>query len=619
MHEVYWMLLQKFVYPLAMFEIDRWAMSRLHMLIKDVNEAYESFTFHEVYHRLHDPNDFRGQDVLVVGGGDSALEASIALAAAGSRVTVSYRKPEFSRPKPENIEKLSELVTDANLDVHTHKPPSEGVAATVETFPKPRRQPGSIRLMMPSQVTEIRDSEVVIQPDAGQAEIIPNDAVFTLIGRKPPLEFFRRSGVRIRGEWRATTWISLALILAGFTFVYHWKKSGVWLPIYEFFSERSWFPFNVPAWWEGLGGAFADPATLVGTLRVSIGGPGFYYTLAYCVCMVVFGVRRIRRRRTPYVKAQTLTLVTIQVVPLFLLPYVLLPWLGNNGCFNGGVAGWIADQLFPLVDYGQGREHWRAFGLVLAWPLFFHNIFTSQPLWGWLIISFAQTFLLIPLAVRYWGKGAYCGWVCSCGGMAETLGDTQRHKMPHGPKWNRLNMVGQFFLALTFLLLITRILSWIWPGSVPETFYNAILHGVPGLNYVWFVDLLWAGILGFGLYWHFSGRVWCRFACPLAALMHIYARFSRFRILADKKMCISCNVGTSVCNQCIEIRNFANKGFSMQDPQCVRCSACVQACPTGVLTFGQVDGKTGMVAKADPSWLAASAIQISESTSSNGN
>ncbi len=94
----------------------------------------------KVYNRLHDPNDFRGQDVLVVGGGDSALEASIALAAAGSRVTVSYRKPEFSRPKPENIEKLSELVTDANLDVHTHKPPSEGVAATVETFPKPRRQ-----------------------------------------------------------------------------------------------------------------------------------------------------------------------------------------------------------------------------------------------------------------------------------------------------------------------------------------------------------------------------------------------------------------------------------------------------------------------------------------------
>ena len=45
-------------------------------------------------------------------------------------------------------------------------------------------------------------------------------------------------------------------------------------------------------------------------------------------------------------------------------------------------------------------------------------------------------------------------------------------------------------------------------------------------NYKWLVDLLLAGIVGTGLYFHFSGRVWCRFACPLAALMHIYARFS---------------------------------------------------------------------------------------------
>ena len=45
-------------------------------------------------------------------------------------------------------------------------------------------------------------------------------------------------------------------------------------------------------------------------------------------------------------------------------------------------------------------------------------------------------------------------------------------------------------------------------------------------NYIWFVDLCSAGIIGVGLYFWFWGRVWCRFACPLAALMHIYARFS---------------------------------------------------------------------------------------------
>jgi len=34
--------------------------------------------------------------------------------------------------------------------------------------------------------------------------------------------------------------------------------------------------------------------------------------------------------------------------------------------------------------------------------------------------------------------------------------------------------------------------------------------------------------------------------------------------------------------------NFANKGIPMEDPQCVRCSACVQGCPTGVLSFGRL-------------------------------
>ena len=48
--------------------------------------------------------------------------------------------------------------------------------------------------------------------------------------------------------------------------------------------------------------------------------------------------------------------------------------------------------------------------------------------------------------------------------------------------------------------------------------------------------------------------------------MHVYTRFSRFRILADKKKCISCNVCTSVCHQGIDVMNFANKGLAMADP-----------------------------------------------------
>jgi NosR/NirI family transcriptional regulator, nitrous oxide reductase regulator len=238
-------------------------------------------------------------------------------------------------------------------------------------------------------------------------------------------------------------------------------------------------------------------------------------------------------------------------------------------------------------------------------------------MWGWLAISLVQTFVIIPLIVWKWGKGAYCGWLCSCGALAETLGDAQRGKMPHGPFWNRMNMVGQVILAAALILLVARILGWIFPGSVFTSFFDGLLNGwnVFGLplNYYFWVDIFLAGIVGVGLYFWFSGRVWCRFACPLAALMHIYARFSRFRIFAEKSKCISCNVCTATCHQGIDVMSVANKGLPMEDPECVRCSACVQQCPTGVLTFGEL--LPGGLRKLDR--LAASPVQMREAAKSH--
>jgi polyferredoxin len=170
------------------------------------------------------------------------------------------------------------------------------------------------------------------------------------------------------------------------------------------------------------------------------------------------------------------------------------------------------------------------------------------------------------------------------------MGDRHRQKMPHGPKWNRLNMTGQVILAVAFLLFALRALSWAWPGTVFAGLFDLGLGA-----YYKVVDITLAGIVGVGMYFWFSGRVWCRFACPLAAWMHVVARFSRFRIFPEKSKCISCNVCTSVCHQGIDIMNFANKGLPMEDPQCVRCSACVQECPTGVLTFGRYDGRGGII------------------------
>lgn len=501
----------------------------------------------KVYNRLHDPKDYSDHDILVVGGGDSALETAVALAEAGARVTLSYRKKEFSRPKPENIDRI------------------QGLA----------EEPKRLTLRLGTMLREIREGAVVLEDAPGGAEEIPNDAVFSMIGREPPLDFFRRSGVRVQGEWTLGNLVAMGFFLLFCVWMYLWKSGGN--PVNHFWVENDWFPFNLNA---ALSDLIRNPQSMLGTIAISMTEPGFYYGLLYAAVVALFGIRRIRKRRTPYITRQTTALILIQVIPLFVLPSILLPWLGHNDLLPRA----FADAFFPEADYGHGREYWRAVGFVLAWPLFIHNAFTNEPLWGWLAVCFLQTFVLIPWMIHYWGKGAYCGWICSCGALAETLGDDHRTKMPHGPEWNRLNLAGQAILAFAFLLFLLRVLGWI---GVPGL--GGLFHFLNDRIYKWGVDVFLAGVLGVGLYFWFSGRVWCRFFCPLAALMHIYARFSRFRILSEKKKCISCNVCTSVCHQGIDVMNFANKGTPMNDPQCVRCSACVQSCPTGVLSFGQVD------------------------------
>lgn len=532
----------------------------------------------KVYQRLHDPKDYRGQKVLVVGGGDSALEAAAALAEAGAQVTLSYRQKELTRPKPENVEALARF---------------------------------GVTMRLGTKLSRIDDTQVTF--DGG--EVLPNDVVFALIGREPPLDFFRRSGIPIRGEWRPATIASFAAFVAFCWFVYLWKASG---DLNSYFSAHHLFPFQMRGWMSGLFSGAGDPRTLLGTLAITLEEPGFYYSLAYTVCVVAFGFDRMRRRPTPYVRTQTLTLMVVQSLPLFFLPYLVLPYLGHQGIFEQGLLRTAADELFPQAGYGHGREYWRAFGFVLAWPLFIWNFFTERPMTWWLIIGGLQTFVLIPAMVWRYGKGAYCGWICSCGALAETLGDRHRQKMPHGPWPNRLNLVGQGVLLIAVVVFLSRVVSWTVPdtgaGRAAAELYRGLLSGwylwgVP-LNYYKVVDVFLAGIVGVGAYFWFSGRVWCRFACPLAALMHLYARFSQFRIFAEKKKCISCNVCTSVCHQGIDIMSFANQGRPMEDPQCVRCSACVQMCPTGVLSFGRVDS-AGVVTLDQ---LRASAVRAKEAS-----
>lgn len=530
----------------------------------------------KVTDKLYSPLDYSGLDILVVGGGDSAVETAVALADT-NRVTLSYRKGAFARLKPENRRRIDHC------------------AAT-----------GRVKLILNSHLKEIRGRSVLLE-QAGQRFEIANDVVFRMTGAELPYGFLNRIGLSIEGAWTFTRFLLYAFSVLIFTLVYFGKHlNGTGLLQRPDYSE--WI---VPALivtgmtgivtaiylrshYSGWRSLMAPLAVSLSTLLITLfslwyvsgqqvylllgQNPSFWYSALYTLAIIVFGIRRILRHKTRYVTLQTTSLILFQTLLLFLLP-VFLPTLAERGY----LPQWLIEQAFPDGSY------WRVFGFVLAYPLFIYNVLTDQPILFWLILSLVQTFLLIPLLIYFYGKGVYCGWICSCGGLAETLGDSYRTLAPHGERAKRLENIGQIVLAAVLLLTLVWALGhWTRLGSA--SFMGLSLKSLSLAMKHWyelFIDIGFAGTIGLGTYFFYSGRIWCRYGCPLAALMHIYTKFSTYRIFAEKQKCISCNLCTRACHMGIDVMGYASQGRPMDDVQCVRCSACINVCPMDVLSFGR--------------------------------
>src|SRR5262249_31085121 len=151
----------------------------------------------------------------------TALETAIALAACGAKVTLSYRKKEFARPKPENVEKLNRLVQNPSSPVQIERPTSERVTTAASSEMRGDKPAGFVRLLLGSTVGRIEPDSVMLKTP--EELKIPNDVVFTMLGREAPLDFFRRSGIGVRGEWTWKTWAGFLAFFAFCWFLYLWK------------------------------------------------------------------------------------------------------------------------------------------------------------------------------------------------------------------------------------------------------------------------------------------------------------------------------------------------------------------------------------------------------------
>jgi thioredoxin reductase (NADPH) len=120
----------------------------------------------KVMYRLIEADHYVHKKILVVGGGDSAVEAAMGLGhQVGNEVTLSYRKEGFSRIKERNTQRIQEAI-----------------------------RKGKVKVVFNSNPVEIRQDSVVLEVNGKQQEI-PNDYVWIFAGGEPPTAFLKKIGV----------------------------------------------------------------------------------------------------------------------------------------------------------------------------------------------------------------------------------------------------------------------------------------------------------------------------------------------------------------------------------------------------------------------------------------
>ena len=538
-----------------------------------------------VYHRLYSPRKYNDEHILVVGGGNSAIEAAVTLSEHNT-VYLSYRRETFARLFKDNERRLNEQI-DA----------------------------GKIELILPSSVTEFSEHEAVLTTDRdGQQghRTIPYDHAFVLIGADVPRAFLKSLGLRMENEWEGSILRGIALTLLGFI--------GVSIFGASYGGTSSFGGIDLSAA-PGWGGALVFLAALTALIGFGVRGDrfswlgvsffiwytiygaklgtgqefwpykdwgyrflsffdrpwSFWYTVMYTTLMTVFGLQALKRwgleRNDKFQIWRFVSLIGFQWIFFFLIPEYLFQQAVEHR--------WVGERL--ATDPTFADQAWRSYGIIYAWPLFFYTFF-YDPHQVWVVWGVALTFIIIPIFVLFYGK-RYCSWICGCGGLAETFGDRWRHLAPKGKtavKWEGMNLAVLVFAVVVTVLMLAR-----------DTY--AFLAGTADLGiglYRIYADVWLVGILPVTLYPFFGGKVWCRYWCPLAKLMHLMShlftklRWSRFRIVANDK-CIGCNECSRNCQVGIDVMRFALKQEELnnQNSSCIGCGICVTVCPMDVLGF----------------------------------
>lgn len=364
--------------------------------------------------------------------------------------------------------------------------------------------------------------------------------------------------------------------------------------------------------------------------RLLNGGPAsqwFVYGTLYTLVILAFGFKfLLKYRHNRYEQLRTYSVMFFQLAFAFLIPEFMSRL--NSDTFS--LPYYDLKNIWPLNYYNF--EQYRVDSFISA-----GNIGL-----GLLIFGIVSIFIITPILTYKYGKRWYCSWVCGCGGLAETAGDPFRHlsdKRQVAWKIERwvIHSVLVFVVLMTtaviytylgydsekywltkdvFLLSVGCFLTLIFALTIifkrqelgKDARYGAIGYFIIiilliGFHYAtngtklflfeaetlrssygFLIGAIFSGVIGTGFYPIFGSRVWCRFGCPMAAILGFQQRMlSKFRITTNGGQCISCGNCSTYCEMGIDVRAYAQKGENIVRSSCVGCGICSAVCPRGVL------------------------------------
>ncbi|MEN3323069.1 4Fe-4S dicluster domain-containing protein [Mariniflexile soesokkakense] len=354
----------------------------------------------------------------------------------------------------------------------------------------------------------------------------------------------------------------------------------------------------------------------------------FVYGTLYTVAILVFGYKfMLKYRHNRYEQLRTASVMFFQLGFAFLIPEFMSRL---NASPNYNLPYYDLKSMWPLNYYLF--DSWSVNGLL------------SSGFLGLIMLLFGvlSIFVISPILTYKYGKRWYCSWVCGCGGLAETAGDSFRHlssKKLSAWKLERWLV----HTVLVFSVVMTTAVVYTYLGSDPNKFwitrstfllgvgilltlvfsltmifkrhelgkdarygaigyfiviaalfimhYTGTTHDVFLIKssslrsaYGLYIGSIFSGVIGTGFYPIFGNRVWCRFGCPMAAVLGFQQRmFSKFRITTNGGQCISCGNCSVYCEMGIDVRAYAQKGENIVRSSCVGCGICSAVCPRGVL------------------------------------